>query len=139
MIAKYLWQVGSLISVTLGSIHMYLTFFTNKFSSLNEKMIAEMKVSSPILTQDITMWKAWIGFNGSHSMGILFIGVINFYLALPYFAVLQSDHLFFLGTILTISFYVWLAKEYWFAIPFISLSIALICFIVSYVLTIISK
>ena len=139
MIAKYLWQAGSILIALLGSIHLYFTFFTNKFSSVNETMIDQMKASSPILTQDITMWKAWIGFNGSHSSGAIFIGVLNFYLALRYFAVLQSDHFFFIFNILTIGFYVWLAKEYWFSAPFTGLAITFICFIVSYILTVVNK
>ena len=98
-----------------------------------------MKASSPILTQEITMWKAWIGFNGSHSSGVLFIGIINFYLALRYFNILQSDHFFFIFNILTISFYVWLAEKYWFNIPFVGLLIALVCFLSSYMLTLVNK
>lgn len=139
MIAKYLWQTGSVILVILGSTHLYYTFFTDKFSSLNGKVIEEMKASSPILTQELTMWKAWIGFNGSHSSGVVFIGLINYYLAHRYFAFLQSDHYFFLFTMLTVSFYVWLAKEYWFAVPFIGVSTTLICFAVSYILTVMNK
>jgi hypothetical protein len=81
MIAKYLWETGSVIITILATIHLYYTFFTNKFSSRNEKMVEEMKTSFPILTQKTTMWKAWIGFNASHSSGAMFIGIINFYLA----------------------------------------------------------
>ena len=139
MIANYLWALGSILISFLGGIHLYFTFFTNVFSSKNEKMIEAMKASSPILTQEITMWKAWIGFNGSHSSGVLFIGIINFYLALRYFNILQSDHFFFIFNILTISFYVWLAEKYWFNIPFVGLLIALVCFLSSYMLTLVNK
>jgi tellurite resistance protein TehA-like permease len=66
MLAKYLWEIGSIVIVILGSIHLYYIFFTNKFSSRNEKMIEEMKSSSFILTKETTMWNAWIGFNASH-------------------------------------------------------------------------
>lgn len=135
MVAKYLWAIGSILITILGITHLYYTFFTNAFSSRNEKMIEEMKSSSPILTQEITVWKAWIGFNGSHSSGVIFIGIINFYLALRYFSVLQSDHFFFVFNILTIGFYVWLAEKYWFNIPFVGLSITLVCFLISYILT----
>jgi hypothetical protein len=44
-------------------------------------MVEEMKTSFPILTKKTTMWKAWTGFNASHSSGAMFIGIINFYLA----------------------------------------------------------
>jgi len=138
MIAKYLWELGSLIIFILGSIHLGYTFFTNKFSSKNERLISEMKISYPILTKKTTMWKAWIGFNASHSSGIMFIGIINFYFALKYFTVLQNDHFYFLFSILTIVFYVWLAKKYWFKKPFTGVLIVLICYIVSYFLTLIN-
>jgi hypothetical protein len=139
MIAKYLWEIGSIILAVLGSIHLYYTFFTNKFSSRNEKVVEEMKTSFPILTKETTMWKAWIGFNASHSSGVIFIGIINFYLAVQYFTVLQSDHFFFLFNILIIGFYVCLAKKYWFKIPLTGILMALVCFIVSYILAIINK
>ena len=132
MIAKYIWVFGSLIFIILGTIHLVYTFFTNKFSSKNRKVITEMKSSHPILTEETTIWKAWIGFNASHSVGVMFIGVINFYLAFEYFSTLQSDHFFFLFNILIISFYVWLAKMYWFKIPLLGTLIALICYISSY-------
>ena len=139
MLAKYLWMTGSLIIVTLGSIHLYLTFFTAAFSSRNEPMIQQMKASSPMLNPALNMWKAWIGFNASHSNGLLFIGLVNFYLALRYFGYVQSDPFFFLVTILTIGFYVWLAQTYWFTIPLIGVSIALICFVVSCVLCLVNN
>lgn len=138
-IAKYLWVTGSMIITVLGFIHLYYTFFTNAFSSTNKKLIEEMKSSSPILTHEITMWKSWIGFNGSHSSGVIFIGLINSYFAFRYFEILRTDHLFFIINILTISFYVWLAGKYWFNIPFIGLLITLACFLSSYSLLLMSK
>ena len=139
MIAKYLWMLGSLIVFVLGTIHLLYTFYTNKFSPRNEKLEGEMKLTNPVLTSQTTMWNAWIGFNASHSSGAIFIGLINFYLAAKYFSIFQDDNLFFLLNILTIGFYVWLAKKYWFKIPFTGITITLICFIISYMLTTICK
>ena len=134
MLAKYLWEIGSLILVILGAIHIFYTFFSNKFSSKNKNLISEMKSSSPILTKETTMWRAWIGFNASHSSGVIFIGILNFFLAIKYFTTFQSEHFFFIFNILTITFYVWLAKKFWFRIPFIGISLTFICYVVSYCL-----
>jgi hypothetical protein len=139
MIAKYLWIFGSLIITVLGTIHLVYTFLTNKFLPRDEKLENEMKMASPILTRETTMWKAWIGFNASHSSGAMFIGLINLYLAVNYFTIFQSDNFFFLFNILTIGFYAWLAKKYWFKIPLTGIIITFICFIISYILTIINK
>lgn len=139
MIAKYLWATGSIILLLLGSVHLYLTFFTTSFSLANEKLISDMKASSPILSQKITLWKAWIGFNGSHSSGLVFIGGLNAYLALRHFALLQADHFIVGFTLLTICFYVWLAANYWFIVPFAGLIIALICCTSAYILILINR
>lgn len=132
MIEKHLYVIGSIIFIILGGIHLTYTFFTNKFSSRNSNLIAEMKASYPILTKHTTMWKAWIGFNASHSIGVLFFGIINLYIAFKYFEVFQSDHFFFLFNIFIASFYVWLGKKYWFNVPFIGALITLTCYLVSY-------
>ncbi|WP_461093124.1 LIC_13387 family protein [Spirosoma gilvum] len=138
MLSKYLWMTGSMIIASLGSIHLYYTFFSTAFSSTNQTMIHQMEVSSPILSPDMTMWKAWLGFNASHSSGLLFLGLLNFYLALRYFDQLQSDPIFFIITLLAIGVYVWLAKRYWFSIPLMGLSLALIFFVASSVLTLVN-
>jgi hypothetical protein len=137
MIAKYLWETGSVVIAILAGIHLYYTFFTDKFIPRNQKLLGDMQSSSPILTKKVTIWNAWIGFNASHSAGGIFIGIMNFYLASKYFSILQSDHFFFLFNILTIGFYVWLAKKYWFNIPLRGLTITLASFIVAYILTIV--
>ena len=134
MAAKYIWELGSLILIVLGSIHLFYTFFSNKFSSKNETVVSEMQNSNPILTKQTTMWKAWIGFNASHSSGAMFIGILNFYLAFEYFTIFHSDHFFFVFNILTIGFYLWLARKYWFKIPFVGILITLICYLSSYTL-----
>jgi len=75
--AKYLWIAGSALIGILGTVHLLYTFFTNKFLPRDEKLLDGMKAVSPVLTKDISMWNAWVGFNGSHSSGIMFIAVLN--------------------------------------------------------------
>ena len=135
MIAQYIWILGSLIFIILGSLHLHFTFFTNKFSSKNEKAIEEMKASSPILTKDTTIWRAWIGFNASHSSGAIFIGVMNIYVISNFYTIIQNDLFFFIFNILTVAFYFWLARKYWFRIPFTGILLTLICYITSFILT----
>lgn len=135
MIPQTLWFLGSLILMILGTIHLYYTFYSNKFSPRKSNVEDEMKSTSPVLTSKTTMWKAWVGFNASHSIGAMFIGIINSYIALRYFDVIRNDIFFFLFNIITIAFYVWLAKRYWFKIPLIGVTITLICFLISFILT----
>lgn len=134
MIEQYLWIVGSSIILFLGCAHMYFTFFTDKFSSKNKTVLDEMKNSSLILTKETTIWKAWIGFNASHGSGVIFIALINLYLVIFHFSLFESNHFLYIFNIVTIAFYLWLAKRYWFSAPFIGITITFLCFVLSYLL-----
>jgi hypothetical protein len=128
MIEKYLWIAGSLPFIVLGGIHLLYTFFTNKFSSRNKLVDEEMKTSFPILTKETTMWRAWTGFNASHSSGAIYIGLINLYLSVQHFAIVTNP-VFLILNIVTVLFYLWLAKKYWFSTPFKGMLIAACCFV----------
>ena len=129
MIEKYLWIAGTLPLLILGTLHLIYTFFSNKFSSTNKSLEEEMKISFPVITRKITMWKAWIGFNASHSIGAMFIGAVNLFIATFHFSILQNSIFYLLLNIVTILFYLWLAKKYWFSIPLIGVTISSCCFV----------
>lgn len=138
MIANYLWEAGSLLIATMGLLHLRATLSGYKLYPRNEKLVDEMKKSALILTAKSTMWKAWVGFNASHSSGAIFIGIMNYYLAFRHADLLRSDYFFALFTILTLGFYVWVAKKYWFDVVLTGISTAWVCFIVAFVLMVIS-
>jgi hypothetical protein len=131
MLAKYFWITGSIIYIILGSLHLLYTFFTTKFFPKDKSVLESMRQTHPRLTNETTMWKAWIGFNGSHSAGALFFGTVNLILAAGYFWFLADTlPLIFLSIIASL-FYLFLAIRYWFKIPLAGIGIATICYIVS--------
>lgn len=131
MTAKILWITGSGIYIILGTLHLSYTFFTNKFLAKDRNTVELMKQTHPLLTKETTMWKAWIGFNGSHSSGAIFFGMINLLMAGFYFPFL-SDALPVIGlTIITSFFYLFLAVKYWFKVPLTGIAVATICYIIA--------
>jgi hypothetical protein len=77
-----------------------------------------MQEVSPVLTRQTTMWKAWIGFNASHSFGAILFGAVYGYLSLEHPTFLfQSTFLLLLG-LAFLSGFAFLGKRYWFSIPF---------------------
>ncbi|NML41159.1 hypothetical protein HHL17_28455 [Chitinophaga sp. G-6-1-13] len=134
MIAQYLWETGSVIIGLAGLSHIRATLGTNKLFPRNEKLIEDMKSSPLQMTEQLTMWKSWIGFNATHGSGAAFIGIINFYLALHNFSLLMSSQFLLLLTLLTMGFYVWVARKYWFKPVFVIITVAWVCFIASYIL-----
>ena len=131
MLSKISWLTGSSIFFLLGALHLYYTFFTNKFDPRKRNLIEEMKSTSPVLTKQTSMWKAWIGFNASHSTGAIFLGLVNIILGIENFYIIENSFMLSLLTIVTAGFYLWLSKKYWFSIPFACISVAFCCFIVS--------
>jgi hypothetical protein len=43
-----------------------------------------MSATAPVISRETTMWKAWIGFNASHSLGAILFGLVYGYLALAH-------------------------------------------------------
>ncbi len=126
--------VGASIFGVLGTIHLLYTFFTNKFEAYNSSVTEAMKGTSPILTKEITVWNAWIGFNASHSLGAMLVAAFYIPLTVSYFNIIQQSLWFsFLPVLIGLSYLI-LAKKYWFKIPFIGVLISTICFVGSAVL-----
>lgn len=126
--------IGASIFAVLGIMHLLYTFLTNKFEAYDSSVTAAMKETSPILTKETSMWRAWIGFNASHSLGAMLVAAIYIPLTIFHFDVIeQSAWLTTLPVLIGLSYFI-LAKNYWFRIPVIGISIATICFVAAAVL-----
>jgi hypothetical protein len=126
--AQFLWISGSLIFALLGLAHLRITFFGRKLSPGDESVENGMRQTHPRLTKDTTMWKAWVGFNASHSAGAIFFGGVNITLATNHFSILMEPVLLLINFAFVI-FFLYLGKTYWFRIPFVGILLALICFV----------
>jgi hypothetical protein len=77
-----------------------------------------MKDISPVISRQTTMWKAWIGFNASHSCGAILFGLVYGYLALAHGAMLLGSTFLLLLGLALLAGYAVLGKLYWFSVPF---------------------
>ena len=113
----------------LGAVHLIYTFHGPKLTPRDEALRRRMEQVAPVLTRDTTMWKAWIGFNASHSLGALLFAAVFGGLALTQPAVvLDSRYLQGLGLVFLLA-WLWLARRYWFRIPLVGIALSLACFI----------
>lgn len=121
--------LGVSILAVLGAIHLLYTFFTDKFSPYDPKLKDGMQGTTPKLTKETTMWRAWIGFNASHSLGAMLLGAFYLPLLNNHFQVItHSAWLSILPSIVSFA-YLLLAKKYWFNVPFFGVLISLLCFL----------
>ena len=116
-IAPLLVAASAAIPLVLGLAHLLYTFHGPKLLPRDLGLRTRMQEVSPVITRQTTMWKAWIGFNASHSVGLILFGAVYGYLALEHGEFLfRSDFLLALGLILLLG-YVFLAHRYFFRIP----------------------
>jgi hypothetical protein len=128
---------GSLFAI-LGLIHAVYTLVDisrpRRLVPDDPAVIAAMSSSGLRLARGgTTMWRAWVGFNFSHSLGVAMFGVACIVvglslqsLALPKAALLVPVAI---GAI-----YFLLASRYWFRAPAIGTAAGTLCFVISWLL-----
>jgi len=115
----------------LGLVHFVLTFWGPKHLPRDRSLVDAMANTAPEITSQTTIWKMWMGFNASHSMGLMLFGLTYSYLAVAHSEFLfQSIFLQALGLAM-LAGYVVLARLFYFIAPLVGVSISLILFTVS--------
>ncbi len=126
---KILLVIGMSIFGVLGTIHLIYTFFTEKFRPYDLSVEKAMKGACPKLTKETTMWRAWIGFNASHSLGAMLFAAVYIPMTISHFEIVKDSLWFSLLPVIAGVSYLILAKKYWFKIPFFGILISTICFV----------
>lgn len=122
------------IMLALGVAHLVLTFRGPKLLPRDPALRQAMERVHPVITTQTTMWRAWIGFNASHSMGAILFGLVYGYLALAHGELLlQSVPLQAIGLAM-LAGYALLATPYWFITPQIGIGVALASYVFSIVM-----
>ena len=117
-VTALLVAASAAIILLLGLIHLLYTFRGNKLHPRDSALEARLREVSPVISRETTMWKAWIGFNASHSYGAILFGLVYGYLALLQGAFLFASTFLLLAGLALLAGYVFLGKVYWFSVPF---------------------
>lgn len=130
-LSKILMVSSAFIILLLGTLHLFYTIWGRKLRPRDGAVEVAMSEAHPYITNETTMWRAWVGFNASHSMGAILFGLIYGFLALAHPQLLfESAYLLAVGFALLLGYLV-LGKRYWFRVPFTGISIALLCYTAS--------
>jgi hypothetical protein len=109
---------SSAILFALGSMHLLFTFVGPKLLPRDPQLQKRMGEVCMQLTKETTVWRAWIGFNASHSLSLMLFGTVYGYLAVKRSKVLFHDpFLLYLGLAYQL-IYLGLARKYFFSRPF---------------------
>lgn len=131
LIAKVLMVVSASIILTLGVAHLFYTFWGPMLTPRDPALQVSMSRVSPVITKETTMWRAWVGFNASHSMAAMLFGLIYGFLAIAHSPLLFTSPFLLIVGLAMLGGFLALAKVYWFNVPFTSISISLGCYVAS--------
>jgi len=117
MLAQSLLAASAAIFFVLGTIHLVYTFASNKFSPRDAALEARLREVPPVISREMSMWSAWIGFNASHSYGAMLYGLVYGYLAIFRFDVLRAMPFVLAAGFAFLAGFAIVAVRYWFSIP----------------------
>ena len=133
--ARILMVLSASIILGLGVVHLVYTFWGPNLTPRDPALQISMSQTSPVLTNETTMWRCWIGFNATHSMGLILFGLVFGFLALAHGQLLfRSPFLLTVGLAM-LGGYVVICKVSFFSAPLQGVSIALACYLTSIVLS----
>ena len=132
MAAQILVTLSAGVIMALGLLHLAYTYLGDKLHPRDGDLLARLQTTPPVISRQTSMWKAWIGFNASHSLGAILFGAVFAYLALQQPTLLF--HSWFLGItgLVVLGAYLAMAKLYWFIRPLQGVSLALICYVAGF-------
>jgi hypothetical protein len=120
---------SALIPLVLGTLHLVYTFHGPKLLPRDASVIEAMKSTAMVITRETTVWKAWIGFNTTHSISLMLFGLVFGYLAVARPEVFfGSAFLVGVGLLALLAFLA-LARAYFFSIPFAGIGIATLLYL----------
>ena len=118
----------------LGFVHLLYTFRGVKLHPRDSDLTSKMMAVSPAISSETTMWRAWVGFNISHSLCLILFGAIYGYLAIRHSTFLfHSSFLLAVGAVVLVAYAI-LAKVYWFSAPFRAIVLSAVLCVVGFTL-----
>ena len=134
MPSKILMVFSGGIALMLGVIHLVYTFSGPKLLPRDSALQTAMNQTQLNITRETTVWRAWMGFNASHSMGLILFGLVFAFLALYHTKLLfGSAYLLAVGIAMLVGFCV-LCQLYWFSVPLVGITMSLVCYVASIII-----
>jgi hypothetical protein len=137
-LSRYLFLAGALPFIALGLAHAAATPRTpahaKGLSPRNPALRQAMTQETVLLTRRTTLWRAWVGFNFSHSLGAVLFGVVIVLVARSPALFRAQATVFLPLSVLVSTIYLILGFRYWFRTPIIGISLSTGCFVASWAL-----
>ncbi len=119
----------------MGALHGALTLRDLKhpraFTPRDPALRQAMQQSSIAFHSGVNLWRAWLGFNLSHSLGLVLFGAAFLHVDIFEPNVFASSLLIQAVAVLVSAIYLVLSLTFFFSKPAIGSSIGLVCFLIA--------
>jgi hypothetical protein len=137
-IAGFLLDFGGGVFVLLGLLHGIYTYLDiDRPRRLVPRdpavMQAMAKCNLRLSGTGTTMWRAWVGFNFSHSLGVILFGTICIGAGAVLGTMVLPAWILFLFVVVA-SIYLAVGQLYWFRIPVAGIVLAEVCLLIAWLM-----
>lgn len=138
MPSQILIVLGAIPFVVLGSLHAVFTALDmrnpRRLVPQDAAVSDAMARTTLRLAPSRTVWRAWVGFNLSHSLGAVVFGLLYLLLAvLEYDVLTDRPVLVYLAVMIGVA-YMTLSVKYWFIVPTVGTGLGTLCFLLGAVM-----
>jgi hypothetical protein len=127
-VSRLLLVAGGLVFALLGIVHAALTIRDianpRTFTPPDPHLRAAMQASTVAIHPSSNLWRAWIGFNLSHALGVTTFGTALAAVATANIDAYNDSIILRIVTPLIGAVYVVLARLFWFRHPLIGAAVA---------------
>jgi len=116
------------IVLLFGFMHLWYTLRSKALKPRDAALEARMQEVMPFITRETTMWKAWVGFNLSHSASLIFFGCLYLYLAIRHSLFLEGEPVLLAAGLLFLLSYYFMARACWFRVPRRGVALAIVLY-----------
>jgi hypothetical protein len=131
--SQVLLAVGGGIFLILGSLHGLLTLRDlakpRAFTPTDGRVREAMQDARLSLNPRANVWKAWLGFNLSHSLGLVVFGGGIVAVAVLHFELFSSSGIVQVAAVSVAAAYLALSLAFWFWGPAVGSAVSLLCFL----------
>ena len=126
--------IGGAVFGLLGALHMLYTLLDlrdpRRLAPREQEVIEAMRAATLRISRGGTdMWRAWIGFNFSHSLGILVFAALAVLSGAQHW---KPTTELFAALVIVGTAYVILAARYWFRVPMLGATFGTACFLLAW-------
>lgn len=134
--AGQLLIIGGSLFVLMGIVHGSVSFDDvfrpAQFTPLDDSVREAMKATGVRFARGRTsMWDAWLGFNLSHSVGLLIFGAATVWFGVNVRDLAPSPAVLAIPAVVGLTYFA-LAVRFWFFAPAIGFAAATACFVIAW-------